>query len=532
MSKSAAWYLLAWLLASCAQVREPQGGDRDSAPPALVIADPPANSTHFSATRIVLTFNERIRLDRVRERLIVSPPLTAPPDVRQLGANSVLIKLGAALDSNTTYTFNIGDAVLDLSENNPASGLTYVVSTGAHIDSLQLLGAVFNAFSALPEKEVLVLLYPAVAGDSLFRNGSPSYFTRSKADGGFALMHLRPGRYALYALRDKNLNYRYDLPNEEIAFFAGTIDLVAGDSALHNLHLFLEPAAELRVLEARVIPDRALRIITTRAVEQPDLIPIAWSGGELKWSLELNPTRDSLLFWPSDTTALAGRIFVFRDDTMVIDTVRYVPMEKMPFNIDAQLVRRSVEGGIEFRLRTNRPVEEVDLARIKLYQDTTQIPVQLGPDPLHLRSLKILADLAERPAQLELLPGALADGYGARNDTLRFDLGSDTPGGSGTLKIVLDLRAHATPGTLRLQLLNGQGGVVRESDLAAEKDPLKWNTVPAGAYVLKLLADKNGNGHWDPGSLSANLPPERVWRYEGMVNVRADWDVEVIWTVP
>ncbi|HRQ83964.1 MAG TPA: Ig-like domain-containing protein, partial [Flavobacteriales bacterium] len=67
------------LMAGCAQVKEPQGGPKDTAPPALLDASPAYGSTQFTGNRIVLRFDERVKLDRVRERLLVSPPLALPP---------------------------------------------------------------------------------------------------------------------------------------------------------------------------------------------------------------------------------------------------------------------------------------------------------------------------------------------------------------------------------------------------------------------------------------------------------------------
>lgn len=524
-------WLPALLLAACAQVREPQGGVRDTQPPELVQADPPQFSTQVSARRIVLTFDERIRLDRVRDRLLVSPPLDAQPDVHMSGSKSVVIDLNAALDSNTTYTFNIGDAVLDLSENNPASGLAYVISTGGHIDSLGMVGMVVNAFTAVPEKDVLVMLHPAGV-DSSFRGASPSYFTRTGKDGRFELRYLRPGTFSLYALRDQNFNYRYDLPNEDIAFHALEVDPSLTDSVPIILYLFREPAAEQQVMDARVTADRALRIVTARSMSIPSMEAIAWSGGELTWSIELNATHDSLLLWPSDTTTLAGRRFILRDDTAVIDTVRYMPMEKMPFYVEAQLIKRRTNDGVVHLLRTSRPVAAIDPARAILRRDSLLVPMELLIDTGDRRSVRIEADLAGAPARLELLPEAVTDIYGAGNDTLRYDLGATDASGTGDLIVTLHLEdtARARPGMM-LQLLTAQDKVLREQAFAGNDVVVEWNAILPGTYGLKLWADSDGNARWDPGSLDDHHQPERVWRYDGIVTVRAAWDVEVNWSI-
>ncbi|MDQ3100045.1 MAG: Ig-like domain-containing protein, partial [Bacteroidota bacterium] len=67
------WCIAVILTAGCAQVAEISGGDRDTEPPELIAAEPPSLTTNFTGDRIILVFNERIQLERVRERLLISP---------------------------------------------------------------------------------------------------------------------------------------------------------------------------------------------------------------------------------------------------------------------------------------------------------------------------------------------------------------------------------------------------------------------------------------------------------------------------
>ena len=79
-----------FLLGSCAQVAEITGGEKDTLPPTLIASLPPNGSVRFSGVVILLEFDERITLDRVRDRLLVSPPLDDHPQVRVVGARSVV----------------------------------------------------------------------------------------------------------------------------------------------------------------------------------------------------------------------------------------------------------------------------------------------------------------------------------------------------------------------------------------------------------------------------------------------------------
>ena len=82
-----------FLLVACAQIREPLGGEKDVLAPVLMSADPPNGSVRFVAERIVLHFNERVKLDHLRERLLISPPLDKQPEVQVVGGTDVVLQL-------------------------------------------------------------------------------------------------------------------------------------------------------------------------------------------------------------------------------------------------------------------------------------------------------------------------------------------------------------------------------------------------------------------------------------------------------
>ena len=65
----------ALVIFGCAKRGNPSGGPIDSIPPVLVNANPKLNSTNFDSEEIRLTFDEWIKLDKVQDQLIISPPL-------------------------------------------------------------------------------------------------------------------------------------------------------------------------------------------------------------------------------------------------------------------------------------------------------------------------------------------------------------------------------------------------------------------------------------------------------------------------
>ena len=134
--------LSALLCCGCAQVREISGGPKDEEGPILEEASPPSGTVRFAGDRFVMLFDERVQVNRPKGGLLVSPPMDPPPTISVSGAREVTVSWKNELRPNTTYSFAIGEAVQDLSERNPARGLTYALSTGDAVDSLSVTGTV------------------------------------------------------------------------------------------------------------------------------------------------------------------------------------------------------------------------------------------------------------------------------------------------------------------------------------------------------------------------------------------------------
>ena len=202
---------------SCAQQGSPSGGPRDEDPPLVIESDPPNYSTRFEAKKIEVTFDEYIVLDNVNQELIVSPPMEEQPSVK-LRKRTMIIEYVDTLKSNTTYTFNFGDAIKDLHEGNKLQNFEYVFSTGDILDSMSVRGILQYAENLeVPDEPISIMLY-ADLRDSVPLLDIPLYVGRSNDSGVFSVNNLRPDVYKVFALKDGNNNFLFDLPTEEIGF--------------------------------------------------------------------------------------------------------------------------------------------------------------------------------------------------------------------------------------------------------------------------------------------------------------------------
>lgn len=518
---------MAALLGSCASVQNITGGEQDTIAPKLVRALPPDRSTHFNARVIQLDLDERVQLERVRERLLISPPLQPAPDVRLAGPKTVEIKFNGPLEPNTTYTFNLGESVKDLTEGNIAAGLVYVVSTGDALDSAVVVGTIHNAFTGAVEKDMLVGLY-APEDTAAFRTGRPAYMTRSNATGEFTISNLPHGRYSAYALRDKNANMKYDLPNEEVAFLDSVITLDPTDTSgvAIALRSFLPASRKQQVRSYTVLADGALEVVFARPVEEVGVRDIAREGGVLRWQAEYGSMRDTVLFWPTDTTLITQGHYEISTDGMPLDTLRYKPTKRMPFNtgLSAKLVETAQDAFI--RLRSSRPMTAFDTTRMTLTSDSTVVPYRTTQRDGRALDLSFTGR-SGMVLKLLALPKTVRDNYGGYNDTLHASLGTAAERATGTLEVTVS--GLAAERSYLLQVLDGQQRVQQMATISTAKPKAEWTVLPPGVRTLRLVHDRNGNGRWDTGEWSLLQQPETTWYHAETVNVRAAWDLKIEW---
>ena len=223
LAAAAFCYFLTFLISGCAQIGMPTGGPRDSIPPVLLNANPPNRTIHFEGNKIVLTFDEYVQLKDVQKNLLVAPEPKITPNVTSK-LKTVSIKIRDTLQPNTTYSFQFGDAIQDINENNPLHDFTYVFSTGSYIDSLTFNGSVIIARTGKPDSTLLAVLYKNLDDSAVYKE-KPRYVARLDSSGHFHFKNLAAGIYHVYALGNENGQKMYNNPSQLFAFADSAIDI-------------------------------------------------------------------------------------------------------------------------------------------------------------------------------------------------------------------------------------------------------------------------------------------------------------------
>ena len=213
---SLACILMLLLLQGCARMGSPDGGWYDETPPRVIGAEPADGATNVNKRKVVINFDEYIKVDNPTGNVVVSPPQIEAPEIKGEGKR-ISVQLVDSLKPNTTYTIDFSNAISDNNEGNPLGDFAYTFSTGDHIDTLQVSGYVLGAQDLEPVRGILVGLYDDLS-DSAFQKKPMIRVAKTDSRGHFTIKGIAPGKYHVYALQDADGNYMFNQKSEMLAF--------------------------------------------------------------------------------------------------------------------------------------------------------------------------------------------------------------------------------------------------------------------------------------------------------------------------
>ena len=140
-------YTILLLIAACASIGSPDGGPYDETAPVLLTSTPQLNSLNVKENKIILEFDEFIRLQNAYEKIVVSPPQIQQPEIKVNGKR-IIVQLLDTLKPSTTYTIDFNDAIVDNNEGNPLESF----STRRPASSMTSRRTVSSARSPISQK--------------------------------------------------------------------------------------------------------------------------------------------------------------------------------------------------------------------------------------------------------------------------------------------------------------------------------------------------------------------------------------------
>lgn len=542
---------MAFVLFSCAQIVNPGGGAVDHTPPKALRYMPDSAALNFRSKQIRILFNEYIQLRDVNNQLIISPPLKHQPEVK-VKNKELVVDLEDTLAANTTYAFNFGSSIADITEGNAIDNFQYVFSTGPFIDSLALTGTVKDAFTLGPEKGVLVMLYNTF-DDSVPLKKLPNYFAKTKEDGSFRINNIRSGKYKVFALKDANANYLYDTQEESIAFLDTLISMNKNTSV--NLFLFKEIPKKQFVKRAAAIEFGHIQIIFNKPVVDMQLTPLNFIPKNADWKIEeYSKTKDTLDLWLPGFEKDSIRLIV-SDDKKVLDTLEMAIPPKVnkgkgnkfqltyTTNVGSGLfsIRKSLE------LQFNHPLTgDCDSSSLTILEDSMPIDergkhifdtkegwVLVGLEHAYLKMYGPYGWKENANYAIQIKKGAITDIFGLKNDTIKINFKTDEKKYYGTF--TLKLKLPSSKNNFLLWAFDDKGNIMHDGFKETQDNTIWFAPWPPGNYKLRIVYNTIDNGKdtgiWDTGDYFKHQQPEKVIYYPGTITIRSNWDLEQVWEI-
>ena len=515
------------ILFGCAKRGNPTGGPKDSIPPVLVNASPKLNSTNFDSEEIRLTFDEWIKLDKVQDQLIISPPLEKSSyEIKPLSGvtKKVFLKFLDSLAPETTYTINFGNSIQDNNENNPLTFFSYTFSTGETIDSLYIRGNTKDAFSQESDEFISLQLYrvDSLFKDSIIFNDKPTYISNTLDSTNYKFQNLKEGKYLLIALKDVDNNYFFDPFYDKIGFLDSLITLPR-DSVI-DLKLFKE--------ETEIIWDKPHFINSEKIgfgyYGKLDLDKIKIESNipdSVNYVFIKEKETDTLNLWLSRNSFDSLNFSLIETDTIKLTTVKFD--RKRDSLIDSLNLSPKTVNVIHlkesFKISSNIPLNKIEDSLITIRDiDSLIIPFTTS---INDRLDEIDIDFEVSPSDdysIFIKPRAIKDIRGTENDTLQYNVVSQTLEDYGN--VFLDVITNNDSKYI-LHLIDSSSNIIREFNNVNSNSTIIFDYIRPGKYTFRLIEDINSNDIWDTGNYLKQVQPEPVYYFPSELDVRANWDL-------
>jgi len=533
--------LLCMLLFSCARIVTPSGGPKDITPPKVVGEIPANGSVNFTEKKIKITLDEFVTLNNPIENIIFSPPVKGHIDYSTQG-KSVIVKIQDTLQSNTTYNIFFSDCIQDFHEGNKLVGYNYAFSTGDSIDLHKLTGKVENAETNKPEGGCFVMLYKDDI-DSLPLTCSPDYLTKTNEQGIFNFFHLKPNNYKVFALKDINSDFKYNLPNELIAFadqmveakLYDTDSLFKADTASFIILRMFQEADTVQLLSPYLNPQKGIYHFPYKIPVQNFDFHIE-SDNSIEYFKKISATNDTLSLYLKtffkDTTVM----FIHADsqtDTVELRAFKppqrlgknqKVPIQKLSINIsNKDDLYAPTLLNFSYPLKPADSLELLIIATIRSGKDTTVTYLNI-PDSFVMQ-LPVPFKFEPKINYTLLIKDSLFFGYdNTTNDSLVVSLSKKTEKDYGNLIINYKMTTKNDADFI-VELQTANNKTIRKDILSYSKT-LEYKHLLPGTYRIKVIEDKNRNGKWDTGNYHKKIQPEKIFVIPKEITVRGFWDIE------
>ncbi|WP_370789898.1 Ig-like domain-containing protein [Bacteroides nordii] len=573
-------------LYSCASIGRPDGGPLDETPPRFIGSTPAAGALNNTKTKVSLSFDEFIKLEKANEKVVISPPQVQQPEIKASG-KKISVNLLDSLKPNTTYTIDFSDAIVDNNEGNPLGNFAFTFSTGSAIDTMEVSGTLLEASNLEPVKGMLVGMHSNLS-DTAFTKLPFDRVARTDSRGLFTIRGVAPGKYRIFGLMDADQNFAFSQKSEALAFNDSLViprweerirqdttwvDSLTIDTVVERKYTYYLPDnvilrsfkedlfSQYLVKNERLTPEKFTLYFAAKADTLPVLKGLNFDERDA-FIIEKNLTNDTIHYWVKDSLLYKQDTLSLSLNYLYTDTLNQLVPRTDTLNLVAKTVKKAVDepkkkkkkkGEEEepeptkflhvstyipstmdvydyISLSFDEPIASFDSAAIHLKQkvDTLweDIPFIFEQDSLQLRKYNLYYEWEPtREYEFSVDSTAFHGIYGLFTDKIKQNIKVRSLEEYGAIYF----NVSGCDSIAFVELLDTQDKVVRKVPVVNGQADFYF--LNPGKYCARLINDTNGNGVWDSGEYETKRQPEMVYYYPQILEPKANWEVEQTWDV-
>ena len=573
-------------LYSCASIGRPDGGPLDETPPRFIGSTPAAGALNNTKTKVSLSFDEFIKLEKANEKVVISPPQVQQPEIKASG-KKISVNLLDSLKPNTTYTIDFSDAIVDNNEGNPLGNFAFTFSTGSAIDTMEVSGTLLEASNLEPVKGMLVGMHSNLS-DTAFTKLPFDRVARTDSRGHFTIRGVAPGKYRIFGLMDADQNFAFSQKSEALAFNDSLViprweerirqdttwvDSLTIDTVVERKYTYYLPDnvilrsfkedlfSQYLVKNERLTPEKFTLYFAAKADTLPVLKGLNFDERDA-FIIEKNLTNDTIHYWVKDSLLYKQDTLSLSLNYLYTDTLNQLVPRTDTLNLVAKTVKKAVDepkkkkkkkGEEEepeptkflhvstyipstmdvydyISLSFDEPIASFDSAAIHLKQkvDTLweDIPFTFEQDSLQLRKYNLYYEWEPtREYEFSVDSTAFHGIYGLFTDKIKQNIKVRSLEEYGAIYF----NVSGCDSIAFVELLDTQDKVVRKVPVVNGQADFYF--LNPGKYCARLINDTNGNGVWDTGNYAEKRQPEMVYYYPMVLELKANFDLTQEWDI-
>lgn len=187
--------------------------------------------------------------------------------------------------------------------------------------------------------------------------------------------------------------------------------------------------------------------------------------------------------------------------------------------------QRKINFKENFTLTASVPLEKFDETKMLLVKkDSSKVDFKTHYDEFNQNLEILFTKEPDEKYTFSMLPNAVEDYLGQKNDSLTFKFITQSMDQYGNLKLNLQ-NVKSFP--IIVELTDKKGKILA-TEYSENSSTVEFSALEPKLYSLRVIYDVNKNKQRDTGNYLGNIQPEEVVHFPSEIDVRANWDVDQV----